>query len=84
MPKNTYSLRPPTKAEEKQLAKQGPQAGRRVSFPNLKPSREQIALRIPTPILEKVRRIANRRGMPYQSLVNGWIAERADAETSKL
>jgi|GEM_PF-5143647 len=82
MPKNTYSLRPPSAAEEKQLAKQSPKAGTRASFPNLKPSREQIALRIPTPVLDKVRRIANRRGMPYQSLVNGWIAERAEAEAA--
>ncbi len=77
------TIRPPTKAEEKELAATSPEQGRKVSFPNLKPSREQIALRIPVPVLDKVRRISARRGQPYQSVINGWIAERAEAEASK-
>lgn len=83
MQNNTQTMRPPTEAEEKELATISPAKGERVAFPNLKPTREQIALRIPVPVLDKVRRVAARRGQPYQSLINGWIAERAEAELSK-
>ena len=49
-------------------------------FPNLKPSRHPISLRIPGITLQKIRRVANRQGVPYQSLINIWLAERAEAE----
>jgi predicted DNA binding CopG/RHH family protein len=53
----------------------------RVVFPNLKPSRQPISLRIPGITLLKIRRAANRQGVPYQSLINVWLAERAEAES---
>jgi predicted DNA binding CopG/RHH family protein len=56
---------------------------RRLIFPNLKPTREAISLRVPTITLDKVRRMANRAGVPYQSLINAWITERADEELAK-
>lgn len=52
----------------------------RVVFPNLKPSRQPISLRVPGITLQKIRRVANRQGVPYQSLINVWLAERAEAE----
>jgi predicted DNA binding CopG/RHH family protein len=52
----------------------------RVVFPNLKPSRQPISLRVPGVTLQKIRRVANRQGVPYQSLINIWLAERAEAE----
>ncbi|HEY5297007.1 MAG TPA: CopG family antitoxin [Verrucomicrobiae bacterium] len=55
---------------------------RRVVFPNLKPSRQPISLRIPGITLQKIRRAANRQGVPYQSLINVWLAERAEAENN--
>ena len=55
----------------------------RAVFPNLKPTREAISLRVPTVTLDKVRRMANRAGVPYQSLINAWLTERADAELAK-
>lgn len=54
---------------------------RRGEFPNLKPSRQPISLRIPGITLLKIRRAANRQGVPYQSLINVWLAERAEAES---
>jgi predicted DNA binding CopG/RHH family protein len=54
---------------------------RRMVFPNLKPSRQPISLRIPGITLQKIRRAANRQGVPYQSLINVWLAERAEAES---
>ncbi len=56
---------------------------RRAFFPNLKPTREAISLRVPTVTLDKVRRMANRAGVPYQSLINAWLTERADEELAK-
>jgi predicted DNA binding CopG/RHH family protein len=53
----------------------------RVVFPNLKPSRQPISLRIPGITLQKIRRAANRQGVPYQSLINIWLAERAETES---
>ena len=55
----------------------------RAVFPNLKPTREAISLRVPTVTLDKVRRMANRAGVPYQSLINSWLTERADEELAK-
>ncbi len=52
----------------------------RVVFPNLKPSRQPISLRVPGVTLQKIRRVANRQGVPYQSLINIWLAERAESE----
>ena len=52
----------------------------RVVFPSLKPSRQPISLRVPGVTLQKIRRVANRQGVPYQSLINIWLAERAEAE----
>jgi predicted DNA binding CopG/RHH family protein len=53
---------------------------RPVVFPNLKPTREPVSLRIPGITLEKIRRLANRRGISCQNLINSWLAERADEE----
>jgi predicted DNA binding CopG/RHH family protein len=53
---------------------------KRGEFPNLKPSRQPISLRIPGITLQKIRRAANRQGVPYQSLINIWLAERAETE----
>jgi predicted DNA binding CopG/RHH family protein len=53
----------------------------RQEFPNLKPSRQPISLRIPGITLQKIRSVANRQGVPYQSLINVWLAERASAES---
>ena len=53
---------------------------RPVVFSNLKPTREPVSLRITDITMEKIRRLANRRGIPYQSLIAAWLAERAEQE----
>ena len=53
---------------------------RPVVFTKLKPTREPVRLQLPGITLEKIRRLANRRGIPYQSLIASWLAERAEAE----
>ena len=49
----------------------------RVRFPNLKPSTTAISLRLPVSVLERIKIAANKRDMPYQSLIKAWLAEKA-------
>ena len=46
-----------------------------VRLPNLKPSTQTISLRLPLGLLERIKVEANRRDMPYQSLIKAWLAE---------
>ena len=48
----------------------------RASFPNLKPSTQSISLRLPLSLLEAIRIEANKRDVPYQSLIKVWLSER--------
>lgn len=51
-----------------------------VRLPNLKPSTTSISLRLPLPLLERIKIAANKRDMPYQSLIKAWLAEMADTK----
>jgi predicted DNA binding CopG/RHH family protein len=48
----------------------------RVRMPNLKPSSSAISLRLPLPLLERIKIAANKRDVPYQSLIKMWLAEK--------
>jgi predicted DNA binding CopG/RHH family protein len=50
-------------------------AAQNVRLPNLKPSTKTISLRLPVALLERIKIEANRRDMPYQSLIKAWLAE---------
>lgn len=54
---------------------------RSASFPNLKPSTKTISLRLPESLLDRIKIEANKRDMPYQSLIKAWLAE--DVEESR-
>ena len=45
-------------------------------FPNLKPSTRAISLRLPVSLLERIKLEANKRDVPYQSLIKIWLAEK--------
>jgi len=51
----------------------------RVRLPNLKPSTRTISLRLPVDLLERIKTAANRRDVPYQSLIKVWLPEKVDA-----
>lgn len=51
-----------------------------VRFPNLKPSTETISLRLPAPLLDDLKALANKRDVPYQSLLKVFVADRVAAE----
>ena len=50
-----------------------------VRFPNLKPSSKSISLRIPLDLLERIKIAANKRDVPYQSLIKIWLSEKVDS-----
>ena len=47
----------------------------RAQFPNLKPSTKTISLRLPESLLDRIKIEANKRDMPYQSLIKVWLSE---------
>jgi predicted DNA binding CopG/RHH family protein len=51
----------------------------RARLPNLKPSSAAISLRLPVPLLERIKVAANKRDVPYQSLIKTWLAEKLDS-----
>jgi len=54
----------------------------KVTMPNLKPSTKTISLRLPESLLESIKVEANKRDMPYQSLIKAWLAD--DVKQSRL
>jgi len=48
----------------------------RVHFANLKPSTTSISLRLPLGLLQRIKVEANKRDVPYQSLIKMWLAEK--------
>ncbi len=52
----------------------------RVTLANLKPSTKTISLRLPESMLNELKLLANRRDVPYQSLMKIFLAERVEKE----
>ena len=57
---------------------------RRVILPNLKPSLKTISLRLPELMLAELKLLANKRDVPYQSLIKIFLAERLDQEMESM
>jgi len=53
---------------------------RHVKFPNLKYSTETISLRVPANILDDIKIEANKKDMPYQSLMKIYLATAVKAD----
>ena len=53
---------------------------RRVIFPNLKLTKRPISLRVTTSLLAKVKVVANKKDMPYQTLMKQYIAKGVEEE----
>ena len=54
--------------------------GRRMLFPRLRPSLKTISLRLPEMMLEELKLLANKRDVPYQSLLKIFLSERLEQE----
>ena len=51
-----------------------------LSLPHLRPSTETISLRLPAPLLSDLKALANKRDVPYQSLLKVFVADRVAEE----
>ncbi len=49
-------------------------------FPNLKPTLRTISLRLPVSMIEDLKILANKRDVPYQSLLKVFLADRLKKE----
>lgn len=53
-------------------------------LPNLKPSTKKISLRLPETMIEELKVLANKRDIPYQSLLKIYLSEKIYQEFNSL
>ncbi|MCG2813159.1 MAG: BrnA antitoxin family protein, partial [Thermodesulfovibrionales bacterium] len=53
---------------------------KRMVLPKLKPSLKTISLRLPEAMLEELKLLANKRDIPYQSLLKMFLSKRIEKE----
>jgi predicted DNA binding CopG/RHH family protein len=53
---------------------------KRIIFPNLKPSTRTISIRLPESLIEHLKVLANKRDVPYQSLLKMFLSEKVAEE----
>jgi len=53
---------------------------KRALFPNLKPSTRTISIRLPESLIEHLKVLANKRDIPYQSLLKMLLVEKVEEE----
>jgi predicted DNA binding CopG/RHH family protein len=56
------------------------ESAERGKFPKLKPTLRTISLRLPVSMIEDLKVLANKRDVPYQSLLKVFLAERLNEE----
>jgi len=54
--------------------------GKRGLFPNLKPTTKTISIRLPESLIENLKVLANKRDIPYQSLLKMLLIEKVKEE----
>jgi predicted DNA binding CopG/RHH family protein len=55
----------------------------RAVFTQLKPTTRAISLRLPETLLAGLKTAANKRDVPYQSLIKVWLAEKLDESEAR-
>ncbi len=53
-------------------------------FPNLKPSTKSVSIRLPESLLASLKMLANKRDVPYQSLLKIFLNEKVEQEIKRL
>lgn len=53
-------------------------------FPNLKPSTKTITIRVPQALLDNLKRLANKKDVPYQSLMKVFLDEKVKEESIQV
>jgi predicted DNA binding CopG/RHH family protein len=51
-----------------------------IVLPRLKPSTRKISIRLPESMIEELKLLANKRDVPYQSLLKIFLSERINSE----
>lgn len=54
--------------------------GKKVTFPNLRPSLKSISVRLPESMVDELKLLANKKDVPYQSLLKIFLSERIEQE----
>jgi predicted DNA binding CopG/RHH family protein len=54
---------------------------RNPTFSNLKPSTRTVSIRLPESLIASLKTLANKRDVPYQSLMKMFLAEKVREET---
>ena len=57
---------------------------KKVVFPNLKPSTKTISLRLSESLLDELKFLANKKDVPYQSLMKVFLTEKVQEEIDKI
>ncbi len=53
-------------------------------FPQLKPTLKTISIRLPENMIYKLKILANKRDIPYQTLLKQFLSERLDSELGEV
>lgn len=51
-----------------------------MSFQDARPPKSQISLRIETETVQRLKQVARRKGIGYQTLIRMWVTERLQSE----
>lgn len=54
--------------------------GKRMRFPNLRPTLRTISIRLPEYLIQDLKMLANAKDIPYQSLLKVFLTERLQKE----
>ncbi|MEX0617189.1 MAG: BrnA antitoxin family protein [Candidatus Woykebacteria bacterium] len=54
------------------------------SFPNLKPSTQTISIRLTQSLLNALKELANKKDVPYQSLMKMYLSEKVEEELQSV
>lgn len=52
----------------------------RVKLPNLRPTTRTISIRLPESMIERLKVLAHKRDIPYQSLLKMFVADKIEEE----
>ena len=58
--------------------------GKKLILSNLKPSVKTISIRLPKMMLEELKLLANKKDIPYQSLLKVFLAEKIESELEHI
>ncbi|MBI2916354.1 MAG: BrnA antitoxin family protein [Chloroflexi bacterium] len=53
---------------------------KQVKLPNLRPTTRTISIRLPEAMIERLKVLANKRDIPYQSLLKMFVADKIEEE----